>query len=111
MSRPLRDAAGLCSPAELYVARMELVQKLGPLAASPLDEQVTPRMLRVLQGAQSSAVRRAVGRTRRPGEPRPPLVSIPRTADEAASGRRLTPPVPLVWSRRLTTALGREAVA
>ena len=91
MSRPPRAAADLDAAAAVHAAREEIVQALGPLAASPLDEQATARMRQALERAQSPAVRRAVRRISGPGESRPPLVAVPTRGDGAAS--RVAPAV------------------
>jgi hypothetical protein len=65
----------------------------GPLAASPLDEQATTRMKAALERAESPAVRRAIRRLARPGEPRPPLQAVPpMTTDRTAGARPQAPP-------------------
>lgn len=81
MSRRPPRAPALADAAAVHAAREEIVQALGPLAASPLDEQATTRMRRALERVESPAVRSALRRLSRPGESRPPLMAVPRTAD------------------------------
>lgn len=81
MSRQPRPADDLAAAAAVHAARQEIVQALGPLAASPLDEQATIRMRRALERAESPAVRRALRRVSRPGESRPPLQAVPKMVD------------------------------
>lgn len=89
MSRRPRAAEDLADAAAVHAAREQIVQALGPLAASPLDEQATTQMRHALERAQSPAVRRALRRLTRPGEPRPPLAAVPRMADAVAAGHGL----------------------
>ncbi|GAA5036344.1 hypothetical protein [Actinopolymorpha pittospori] len=44
MSRHNRASRALADAAAVHAAREEIVQALGPLAVSPLDEQATARM-------------------------------------------------------------------
>ncbi|MGL5827190.1 MAG: hypothetical protein ACRCYU_20590 [Nocardioides sp.] len=83
--RELADAAAV------HAARDAVVVALGPLAASPLDEQATSRMRAALDRAHSPAVRQAIRRLSRPGESRPPLQAVPpMTTDRTADSRQPT---------------------
>lgn len=89
------EARELADAATVHAAREDIVQALGPLAASPLDEQAVERMRRALARADSPAVRAALRRLRvavtPPAARRPFLVSIPSIADRALGPR---PPAP-----------------
>lgn len=86
MSSPRRDRTDL-NEAAVDAACQQIVQAIGPLAASPLDERAAARMRVALQRAEPAAVRRALRRLRRPGEPRPPLTAVPcRTRDSTLIG-------------------------
>ena len=80
-----RVVADLADAAAVHAAREQIVQALGPLAASPLDKQATTSMRRALERAESPAVRRALRRLSRPGESRPPLMAVPKMADKPRS--------------------------
>lgn len=98
MSRPNRVPLDLADAAAVHAARDAIVVALGPLAASPLDEQATSRMKAALEQAESPAVRRAIRRLGRPeaqpGEARPPLQAVPSmTTDRLGGSRSQAPPV------------------
>lgn len=93
----------LAAAARVHAAREEIVQALGPLAASPLDEGAVGQMRVALERADSPAVRRAVRALVRPGEGRPALVIVPRdrpdgTRSQAPPAVRDRVPVALVAS-------------
>jgi len=81
MTREPRVVADLADAAAVHAVRDEIVQALGPLAASPLDEHATTRMRDALERAQSPAVRQALRRLSGPGESRPPRLAVPKMAD------------------------------
>ncbi len=94
--RAAAEAPELADAATVHAAREDIVQALGPLAASPLDEQAVERMRRALARADSPAVKAALRRLRvavRPAMPRPFLVALPTIADRAL-GSRLPAPRP-----------------
>jgi len=94
MSSTNRAPRDLVDAAAVHAAREEIVQALGPLAASPLDEQATTRMRVALERVESPAVRRAIRRLSQPGESRPPLTVIAATAADRTGGARpQAPPV------------------
>lgn len=92
------EARELADAATVHAVREDIVQALGPLAASPLDEQAVERMRRALARADSPAVRAALRRLRvavTPPSPRRPfLVPIPSTADRASVLRPQAPRPP-----------------
>lgn len=94
MSRPNRIPRDLADAAAVHAARDAIVLALGPLAASPLDQQATVQMKAALERAESPAVRRAIRRlSRPPGEARPPLQAVPpMTTDRTAGARQQAPP-------------------
>ena len=92
MSRRNRAPRALADAAAVHAAREEIVQALGPLAASPLDEQATARMRSALERAESPAVRRAIRRLLRPGERRPPLVVVSTSAEGEGVAQPQAPP-------------------
>lgn len=87
-----RVAQDLVAAAAVHAAREEIVQALGPLAASPLDEQAAARMRRALERVQSPAVRRSLRRLTRFEGSRPPLVPVPTTAESSGAARHQAPP-------------------
>lgn len=93
--RAAAEAPELADAATVHAARKDIVQALGPLAASPLDEQAVERMRRALARADSPAVKAALRRLRvavRPAVPRRPfLVALPTIADRALGSRPLAP--------------------
>ena len=94
MSRPDRVPRDLVDAAAVHAAPDAIVLALGPLAASPLDEQATSRMKAALEGAESPAVRRAIRRLTRSGEPRPPLQAVPSLTSDRTAGLRSRTPQP-----------------
>lgn len=95
--RDVREARELADAATVHAAREDIVQALGPLAASPLDEQAVERMRRALAKADSPAVRKALRRLSslvRPPATRPVLVSVPSIADRATGSRPQAPQPP-----------------
>ncbi len=93
MSRTDRAAQDLADAAAVHAAREEIVQALGPLAASPLDEQAADRMRQALERVQSAAVRCALRRLAGRGELRPPLVAVPAGGERSAAARSQAPPL------------------
>lgn len=91
MSRPTREARDLADAAAVHVAREEIVEALGPLAARPLDEQAAVRMRLALERVQSPAVRLAIRRLGRPGESRPPLMAVGAALDGGGAVRLKAP--------------------
>lgn len=93
--RAALEAPELADAATVHAAREDIAQALGPLAASPLDEQAVERMRRALARADSAAVKAALRRLRvavRPPSPRRPfLVAIPTIADRALVSRSTAP--------------------
>lgn len=93
MSRPNRVPRDLADAAAVHAAREAIVLALGPLAASPLDEQATARMKAALERAESPAVRRAIRRLDRPGESRPPLQAVPSMTDRGVARPQAPPAI------------------
>ena len=91
MSRTDRAAQDLADAAAVYAAREEIVQALGPLAASPLNEQAAARMRQALARVESLAVRHALRRLSWRGEPRPPLMPVLTSAERPRSSRAQAP--------------------
>ena len=112
MSRPNRVPRDLADAAAVHAARDAIVLALGPLAASPLDEQATTRMKAALERAESPAVRRAIRRLARPGESRPPLQVVPpMTTDRTVGSRPQAPPVVRRSCQFMTPALAPGGAA
>jgi len=94
MSSPNRVPRDLADAAAVHAARDAIVLALGPLAASPLDEQATARMKAALARAESPAVRSSLRRLTGPVGPRPPLQAVPsvtsdRTVSDLAAAQAL----------------------
>lgn len=104
------EARELADAATVHAVREDIVQALGPLAASPLDEQAVERMRRALARADSPAVRAALRRLRvavtPPASRRPFLASIPSIADRAPG---LRPPAPRSQTQPCQLILGPSA--
>ncbi|WP_216610089.1 hypothetical protein [Cellulosimicrobium protaetiae] len=96
MTSTNRAPRDLVDAAAVHAAREEIVQALGPLAASPLDEDAAGLMRSALERAQSPAVRSAVRRMRRPGESRPPLMVVPALGEHRARPRPQGLPAPVL---------------
>lgn len=96
-AQELAAADDLLAAAAVLAAREEVVQALGPLAASPLDQQAVERMRRALERVESPAVRRALRRLSRRGEPRHPLfVAAAEGPLRAVRAHRGLTPLPAV---------------
>lgn len=88
------DRAGneLAAAAAVRSARDDVVEALGPLAASPLDEGAVDQMRRALARVDSPVVRSALRRLIRPPGMRPSLASVPNFESASTSARTLGPP-------------------
>ena len=90
-----RIAADLDAAATVHAARLQIVEAIAPLAASPLDERAADRMRRALERARPPKVRAALSRLGQ-GHPRPPLRLIPTTAGRTGPADGCSPPHPPV---------------
>lgn len=92
MSRTNRAPSDLADAAAIHAARERIIRALGPLVASPLDEDVVDQMRKALDHSASPAVRAAVRRMARPGETRPNLAVVTTTGGTRAPRRPQEPP-------------------
>lgn len=77
MTRSTRIPCDLADAATVHAARRQVMETLGDLAASPLDEHAADLMRRALDRVQSPEVRAAIRRLGRSTAPRPPLRVVP----------------------------------
>lgn len=91
-----RTAADLAAAATVHAARVQIVEAISSLAASPLDERAADRMRLALDQAASPKMRAALSKLNGAQKSRPPLRLVTTTAGRAGTERRQAPPVTLV---------------
>lgn len=97
-----RTAVALAAVATVHAARLQIVEAISSLAASPLDERAADRMRLALDRAASPKLRAALSKLGEAEESRPPLRLVTTTAGRAGTDRRQAPPVKLVQPCQLS---------
>lgn len=107
MNRTNRAPRALADAATVHAAREEIVQALGPLAASPLNEDAAGRMRIALERMETPAVRDAVRRMARPEDARPSLLVV--TTPDGTRGDLRTPAPSAHFNQPLYAIPGGDA--